>query len=227
LQLQTSKMARPQSAGKLADCLQHMPAVPAELFIVEGDSAAQAVCAVRDVGFQAVLPLQGKPMNAMRASPRRLVDSPWFATLAAALGPAAGTALPLGELRFRRVILLLDPDADGIHAGALVQIFFYRTMRRLIEDGHVEIVHAPWGEVRDSNGEVHIAFHERGFQTMCRELEARAAGAAQRIRHRGLGTITPSVLARTCVDPRTRAARVLNLRDVEVAVRMFGGTSTD
>ena len=127
---------------KLFDCLHHAPEVDAELFIVEGDSAAEAVCAVRDVGFQAVLPIQGKPVNALRASRRRILASPWLTALTAALGNSAGTALPLGDLLYRRVLLLLDPDADGIHTGALLQIFLHQYMRPLFERGQIEIVQA-------------------------------------------------------------------------------------
>ena len=40
-----------------------------ELFLVEGESAAGAVAAVRDARTQAVLACQGKPLNAWRATP--------------------------------------------------------------------------------------------------------------------------------------------------------------
>jgi len=53
------------------DCAEHAPAAPAELFIVESDSAAEAVCAVRDARLQAVLAMQGKPVNARRAAASR------------------------------------------------------------------------------------------------------------------------------------------------------------
>jgi DNA gyrase subunit B len=206
---------------RLFDCLLHAPDSPAELFIVEGESAAEAVCAIRSPRLQAVLPLQGKPMNALRVSPGRLRSSPWLSELTQALGESPGTALPFSKLRFQRVLLLLDPDADGIHAGALLQIFFHQCMRTLVEDGRVEIVHAPWGEIRQRGHEPLLSFHAAEFQQQCRALEIRGE-AAERIRHRGLGTITPAILERTCVNPATRRSRVLSIADTEQAVSVFG-----
>lgn len=209
----------------LADSLEHLPDAPAELFVVEGDSAAKAVCAVRDARFQAVLWLQGKPMNALRASSRRLLTSPWLRGLTQVLGSAPGTALPLGELRYERVILLLDPDADGIHAGALLQMFFLRCMRPLLDQGRVAIVHAPWGEVRGAGETSQLAYHEADFQALCRAAKARAEPQLVCVRHRGLGTIRPAVLAATCVAPATRRLGYLSAADAEYAARVFGGAA--
>ena len=47
--------------GKLADCVL-TDLNQTELFLVEGDSAARSLLAVRDARMQAVLPLQGKPL---------------------------------------------------------------------------------------------------------------------------------------------------------------------
>ena len=60
------------AASKLDDCTACGSA--AELFVVEGDSAAAAVARVRDPRSQAVLPMQGKPLNAVRA-PRAKVEA--------------------------------------------------------------------------------------------------------------------------------------------------------
>jgi len=214
---------RNERGAKLFDSLRHAPEVDAELFVVEGDSAAEAVCAVRNVGFQAVLPIQGKPTNALRASRRRILANPWLAAFTAALGNAAGTALPLGELRYRRLLLLLDPDADGIHTGALLQIFLHQFMRPLFERRQVEIVHAPWGEIRAVDVEPLLAFHEAEFQRLCREQRSTTPTRLECIRHRGVGTITPTVLERTCINPTTRRTHVLTTADVEAAIAVFGG----
>jgi DNA gyrase subunit B/topoisomerase-4 subunit B len=216
-------LTRPNA--KFFDSLQHAPLVPAELFIVEGDSAAQAVCAVRNPALQAVLPLPGKPMNAMRASPGRLASSPWLMTLTVVLGSAPGTALPLGELRYRRVLLLSDPDADGIHISALLQIFFYHCMRPLLEARQIEIIHAPWGEIRRPGATPLLSFHAAQFAQQSRELSGADAGRVQRVRYRGLGTITPAILERECINPATRKSHVLSVADAELAVKVFAGTN--
>jgi DNA gyrase subunit B len=57
-----------RSALKLEDCVNHGANSGAELFLVEGDSAMTSASAVRDPQFQAVLAMQGKPLNALKAS---------------------------------------------------------------------------------------------------------------------------------------------------------------
>ena len=73
-----------QAKAKLIDSVQH--GAGCELILVEGDSAARSVANVRDERTQAVLPLQGKPLNAWRASPTRVAAYPWYVQLAIALG---------------------------------------------------------------------------------------------------------------------------------------------
>jgi DNA gyrase subunit B len=200
---------------------EHAPSADSELFLVEGESAGQAVGAIRDPRLQAVLALQGKPLNALKASPRRVRTSPAFSALTAVLGEAPGTSLPLGLLRYRRLLLLMDPDADGIHTAALVQLFLLRCMPSLIEQGFVWIIHAPWGEIRRPGRSPLISFDAMEYRQQSRAVEGEPG--VLRIRHRGLGTITPAVLASCCIDPATRRARPLAPADVQEAARIFGG----
>jgi len=116
------------SHSKLVDCLRHGPHSGAELFLVEGDSAANSVTAARDTLFQAVLPMQGKPMNAGKASASRLAGNNWLQTLFQSLGCGTGNDFNMDALRYERVMLLFDPDADGIHCGALMLICFEHLM---------------------------------------------------------------------------------------------------
>lgn len=213
----------PANSGSLLflDSLFHAPERDSELFLVEGESAGQAVAALRDPRSQAVLSLQGKPLNALKASPRRVRTSRAFAALTAVLGDAPGTSLPLGQLRYRRVLLLMDPDADGIHTAALVQLFLLRCMPSLIEQGFVWIIHAPWGEIRRPGHDPLVSFDAMEYRHQCRAVEGEPG--VLRIRHRGLGSITPEVLARCCIDPATRRARALSPADVREAARVFGG----
>ena len=52
----TNPAIRQGAVSKLADSAEHGPGSGAELFVVEGDSAAAAVARVRDPRLQAVLP---------------------------------------------------------------------------------------------------------------------------------------------------------------------------
>ena len=52
---------------KFVDCALHGRTSGAELFLVEGDSAAGGVANLRNAQRLEVLPMQGKPLNALRA----------------------------------------------------------------------------------------------------------------------------------------------------------------
>ena len=98
--------------SKLDDCTASGRGSGAELFVVEGDSAASAVARVRDPRQQAVLPMQGKPLNAVRAPRAKVESHPFFGPLAAALGTGVEAACDPRRLRYDRVLVLTDPDAD-------------------------------------------------------------------------------------------------------------------
>ena len=230
-----------QHRAKLVDCQQHGPGSGAELFLVEGDSAASSVLAVRDERCQAVLPLQGKPLNAWGANSATLeakvAQHVLFQQLAQALGLAGPTAWPDGEpaaLRFERVVLLFDPDADGIHIGALMVLYFQRWLPRLIERGQLWLARAPMfelevrGALQAAAGPAPMphqyAYNPRQCQQMTEQLRTQAGGADVRVRaFRGLGSLAPELLRERCVHPATRVAHVLGAADVQAVVDVFGG----
>ena len=206
----------------LADCARHGPESGAELFVVEGRSAAASVLAVRDARRQAVLPLQGKPLNGARATAARVAADPFLGALSAALGTGWGEACALGGLRYERVLLLHDPDADGIHIGALLLMHLARWLPALLDAGRVERVHAPVGEVRGAPGAAPmLAFGDAHFRALCEQARARS-GECVAVRYRGLGSIGAEALRATCIDPATRLTTVLGAADARLAACAFG-----
>ncbi|HYF59915.1 MAG TPA: toprim domain-containing protein [Burkholderiaceae bacterium] len=210
---------------RLHDCTLHGPESGAELFVVEGRSAAESVLAVRDARRQAVLPLQGKPLNGARASAARVAADPFLGALADALGTGRDPGGPLDGLRYERVLLLLDPDADGVHIGALLLMHVARWLAPLLESGRLERVHAPIGELRGPDGAPpELAFGEAHFRALAEHARARPGEPWVARRYRGLGGIDPATLRRACVDPASRLTRVLDARDARLAVAVFGVT---
>jgi DNA gyrase subunit B len=213
-----------QSRAKLADCEQH--GAGAELILVEGDSAQDSVLAVRDARTQAVLPLQGKPLNAWAAPQSKVEQHVLFQQLAQALGLESAVALPDGgvaALRFERIVLLFDPDADGIHIGALVQLYFARWLPEVVSAGLLWLCRAPMFELVDADGVVHHALTPDHRQRIEQSLRTTADAPAPMVRAlRGIGGFAPETLRRLCVDPATRLARMLTPRDVQDAIDLFG-----
>jgi DNA gyrase subunit B len=216
-----------QARAKLADCELHGQGTGAELILVEGDSAQDSVLTVRDARTQAVLPLQGKPLNAHAASPEKVEQHVLFQQLAQALGLPSPIALPeagTDALRFERIVLLFDPDADGIHIGALVQLYFARWLPAVVEAGLLCLCRAPMFELVDADGVVHHALtpdHRQRIEQSLRRDEQTPPPMVRALR--GIGGFSPETLRRLCVDPTTRLARTLTPRDVQDAVDLFGG----
>ncbi|MGB7181865.1 MAG: toprim domain-containing protein [Burkholderiaceae bacterium] len=211
---------------KLVDCRVHGPDSGAELFLVEGDSAASSVASQRDKNFQAVLPMQGKPMNAIKASESRIMSNALFVSLFDALGKeaVADKANSLFSLRFEKVVLLFDPDADGIHSGALMLMFLSRFYPALLNAGRVLTVRAPLFRVTSASlGQSFYAASEAHLAHIRKQLADRAVTDTQTIRYRGLGSLEQDLLAERCIDPQTRVADVMNMRDAAMAVEVFGG----
>ena len=239
--MQTMATRYAQARAKFADCQDHGPGSRAELFLVEGDSAASSVLAVRDERFQAVLPLQGKPLNAWAASAAKVSRHVLFQQLAQALGLASPTAWPASSqhsaaVRFERVVLLFDPDADGIHIGALTVLYFQRWLPQLIAGGQLWLARAPMFELevpaalRLVNGAAsapfHYAYNPPQCQQMAAQLRTQAGGAEVRVRaFRGLGSIAPELLRERCVHPATRVAHALGAAEVQAVVDVFGGAT--
>jgi len=221
-------MTRSFSSGQmpLDDCMLHGADGAAasgtlpELFVVEGESAALAVTRVRDAATQAVLPMQGKPLNTAKATERKLAAHPLFTALTASLGTGRGAAYDSAKLRYARVLLLMDPDADGIHCGVLMLTFFHRWMRPLLDAGRVEIVRPPWGEVIPVDGAPRYAFSEPEFQSLADAVRSREPAVARR--YRGLAGIDSAVLFATCIAPATRRTDRITTGEAAAMIEVFG-----
>ena len=215
-----------QASAKLIDCQQHGSG--SELFLVEGDSAAQSVAAVRNPRTQAVLPLQGKPLNAWRAKPDKVLAYPLYPQLAHAMGwpSAIDTAEPQSP-RFERLCLLLDPDADGIHIGALMLLYLQRFAPALLARGRVLVVRAPMAALRAADartGEItdHLAYTPEHARTLRQQATERGDRIMADMVFRGLGSLPPELLRGSCVEPETRRADVVTAAQVQAVVEVFG-----
>jgi len=209
---------------RLTDCLLHGPDSGAELFVVEGDSAAAAVAAARDPLRQAVLALQGKPLNSLRAPAARVAADPFLRALAEALGLQPGPGCTLAGLRYERLLLLHDPDADGIHIGALLLMHVHRWLRPLLDAGRLERVLAPVGQVHAGLGHPAApAFSDAHFRALCDRARALHGAAFVAVRYRGLAAIGRPMLRHACLEPATRLTTVLHADDARHAIRLLGG----
>ncbi|MEM6690221.1 MAG: toprim domain-containing protein [Planctomycetota bacterium] len=192
-----------------------------ELFIVEGDSAARAVTRLRDPESQAVLAMQGKPLNAHRAALKKVRENHYFNALSESLGLPPGTQ-DVSHRRIETIILLMDPDADGIHCSVLMLGFFLRWMPKLLECHAVHMIRPPLFEITACSHRDEVIYaNSEAQQKRITEAFQNAGVDHKSRRFRGLAGIPDDVLRETCIDPRTRASEVYSREDAEYAISFF------
>ena len=107
-----------------------------ELYIVEGDSAGGRVKTVRDGATQAVYKLSGKPTNPARTDAKKLTKDMIYMDLMEIIG-VRPTDKDLSNMKFARIIILTDADADGEHITALVTEIIRAINALILEAGRV------------------------------------------------------------------------------------------
>jgi len=120
------------------------------LMLTEGDSARTFVVsglAVAGGERFGVLPLKGKPLNAMKASSKELAANQELQDVCKTLGLNFGkkyeSERDLQTLRYGHVVVLADADVDGFHILGLVVAFFQHYFPALLKSGYVRRMITP------------------------------------------------------------------------------------
>jgi DNA gyrase subunit B len=135
--------------------------------------------------------------------------------LVAAIGTEAGDKFDISGLRYGKIILLMDADADGSHISTLLLDFFFRHMTDLVKKGHVYIAQPPLFRI-DIGKETHWAKDEVHRDEIIGKFRANAKYEVTRFK--GLGEMDWDVLRDTTLDPKNRTllkVEIDNLLDAD------------
>ena len=172
---------------KLKDCRYHLQDGPkgenSMIFITEGDSATGSMVGSRDVSYQAIFSLKGKPENMYGRKKSALFENEELKNLTFSLG----LQKDIEGLRYSKIIIATDADNDGYHIRNLVMTYLLLYFEELILTGHVFILETPLFRVRTKTKTVYCYSEES------RDKELKKLGASAEVtRFKGLGEISPS-----------------------------------
>ena len=202
--------------GKLWDCQEKNPDVT-ELFLVEGNSAGGSAKDGRNSKFQAILPLRGKVLNVEKSRADKVYSNSQLIPIIQALGCGIGSDFDSAKLRYGKIVIMADADVDGAHIQILLLTFFFRHMKKLIEDGHVYLAQPPLFKVFKGK-QVRYAFSEEERDFYINELGVKNVEAS---RYKGLGEMNPDQLWETTMDPKTRTLLRVTIEDAMGADETF------
>ncbi|MGQ0848065.1 MAG: DNA topoisomerase (ATP-hydrolyzing) subunit B [Actinomycetota bacterium] len=199
---------------KLADCSTRNPD-EAELFIVEGKSAAGPAKQGRNSITQAVLPIRGKILNVEKARLAKALQNAEILDLITAVGTGIGDEFDIAKARYHKVILLADADVDGSHIRTLLLTFLYRHMRGLMEAGFVYLAQPPLYRVK-VGAKVHYLRDAAALEGFRKEHPK-----VKPTRFKGLGEMDAEELRVTTLDPATRTLLRVEVEDAARADEVF------
>jgi len=209
------KKTQAKGTGKLVDCSETDPS-KRELFLVEGNSAGGTAIEGRFSEFQAILPLRGKVINVEKARLEKAMRNKEILEIIRAIGAGYRENFQIENVKYHKIILLMDADIDGHHIVCLLLTFFFRYMPELIDEGYLFIAQPPLYRIKKGNKELYVISDQekdRIVDEWGKNVEIS--------RFKGLGEMNPIQLQETVMDPDNRTLLQVTRENIIEAEHIF------
>mgnify|MGYP001465956578 CR=1 FL=1 len=207
--------------GKLVDCSSRS-INNTEIFIVEGDSAGGSAKQARNRELQAILPLRGKILNVYNVGLSKIADNNEIQNLIQSLGCGIGKNFELKKLRYERIILMTDADVDGSHIATLLITFFYKYMKKLIEENKLFLAMPPLFKIYDKNKNFYAYDEKEKNEIINKEFKSHNYNIT---RYKGLGEMPAEQLKETTMDQNKRKLILITAEkakgDIKITEKLF------
>lgn len=203
---------------KLIDC-ERAGSEEAELYICEGDSALSSLKAARMSDLQALLPIRGKVINALKETPKRVLSNGEVQDITQALAASVGEDFRMENSRYGRIFIAADEDPDGYAISVLLVGLFWKMFRPIVEEGRLYKVETPLFEIKTKEGKKSRNIYTQNERDRDRELKKlESKGTKYTItRIKGLGECDADVLYETGMNPDTRVVTQITVDDIASA----------
>ena len=202
--------------GKLVDC-SSKNIENTELFIVEGDSAGGSAKQARSRENQAILPLRGKILNVYSVSLSKIADNNEIQNLIQALGCGIGKNFQINNLRYEKIILMTDADVDGSHIATLLITFFYKYMKKIIENGRLFLAMPPLYKITYKNKN-YFAYDQKEMKNILQKNSDKAEPHLTRFK--GLGEMPADQLKSTTMNNEKRKLIQIKIEDTAKNIKI-------
>ena len=153
----------------------------------------------------------GKILNVISASQDKILANEEIKDMLTILGTGVGEKFNINNLRYDRIIIMSDADADGGHINCLLTTLFLYHLPQLLEAGVVYCAVPPLYKVTKGKDSHYLYSTD----------ELKKYKGYEVSRYKGLGEMNPEQLWETTMDPSKRVMLRVTLEDAIEADETF------